>query len=84
MIIDVLDIRWGGQGISMDHCPFWTGDSRCRLVHIRCRYGLTDVRVPKECPLAAEQLETISISLNVYETEPDEIGERRPHDAHPG
>ena len=84
MIIDVLDIRWGGQSIITESCPFWEGDSRCRLVHIRCRYGLTNVRVPKECPLTAEQLDNISISLNVYETDPDEIGERRSHDPHTG
>jgi hypothetical protein len=35
---------------SEDHCPFRTTDG-CSVIGIPCRYGLTEVKVPKLCPL---------------------------------
>lgn len=33
------------------YCPFSKSRDGCNLLDIHCRYGLTNISVPKECPL---------------------------------
>lgn len=35
---------------TVDSCPFWSTEG-CKIKTIRCRYGLTEIEVPAECPL---------------------------------
>lgn len=41
---------WSDTQTKQD-CPFWSTEG-CKIKHnIPCRYGLTEVKVPKACPL---------------------------------
>jgi hypothetical protein len=35
---------------TLDSCPFHAPEG-CKIKPIRCRYGLTEIEVPAECPL---------------------------------
>ncbi len=34
-----------------DSCFFWGPMNNCKISRVNCRYGLTEIKVPKNCPL---------------------------------
>lgn len=73
MLADQIDIRWSGQGFIAESCPLKRGiTGHCALIHVECRYGLTEVRVPEKCPMADKDFGEVSITKNRIETEPEQ------------
>lgn len=38
-----------------ENCPFWSVEG-CIVSNIMCRYGLTNISVPKDCPMRKGQV----------------------------
>ncbi len=58
MVVDKIRINrkaWADKVVNFDtselSCPFWGAVNKCELINIQCKFDLTDVEVPKECPL---------------------------------
>lgn len=46
-----------------ESCPFKKGGSICKLEHIECLYGLSEIKVPRPaCPLVMGVVLTIKIT----------------------
>ena len=63
MKIDKIKKTISGKGTTItESCPFWKARDECKISEIDCRYDLTDVKVPGDCPLLKEPI-TITITL---------------------
>lgn len=55
---DRITVMRFGKGTTTNSCPFTSTGSRCSLKRINCRYGLTEIVVPRACPLRLGGVDT--------------------------
>ena len=55
---DYIRVNNNGEEEVSTSCPFWGVDS-CKIKDIKCRYGLTEITVPNDCPLKEAPIKTV-------------------------